>query len=628
MEPPFLPHIDSSAILKDLTIPELKELAQEIRNEILYVLSINGGHLSSNLGVVELTLALHRVFESPKDKFIFDVSHQTYVHKILTGRRDLFSTIRQYKGLSGFADPSESAHDHFYAGHAGTALSLALGVARRRDQADLDEHVIPILGDASLTCGLTLEACNNMPKDLSKCIVVLNDNNMSISKNVGHIKQMMSRFLNNPTSNKLYHQFQDIMKKVPGYGELLARQGQKFTESIKHLVSPAAFFGQFGMTYVGPIDGHDISKLITTFQGLKGSKTPVIVHVMTTKGKGLSIAAENPTPYHGAKPFDLQTGKFLPRGTKITFPKIFGNQILKMTRKNNKIMTITPAMSAGSCLDALMEEFPDHCIDVGIAEGHAVTFAGGIAYERKLTVFVVIYATFLQRAFDNLFHDVCLQGLPVIFALDRAYMSAGDGSTHHGIYDIGFLQGMPNMVIAQPRNGKLLRELMESAPHYNKPTAIRYPNLSTTDDDAPTQFREVGKGELIHYGKQIILLGLGHMIDRALEVKKILNEDQLDPTIVDPIFVKPLDEELLDFLVKDHTLLVTIEEHAVANGLGSIINNFIMKKRQTHLTVINIGIGERFPPHGKSSDLYKEFGLDALSIAEKIRVEIAEKVLC
>lgn len=443
--------------LSELTLAELEELAAEIRSRIIEVLSVNGGHLSSNLGIVELTIALHRVFDSPRDKFIFDVSHQSYPHKLLTGRNKRFDQIRKYKGLCGFCHPKESEHDHFFAGHAGTAFSLALGVAKTRDLNGDNEYVLPILGDASLTCGLTLEALNNVPKNLGRFIAVLNDNAMSISQNVGNIKNVLSRLLSNPISNRVYQEMQGFLAKIPGYGSTLEKLGQKLTESMKNLVSPATFFEEFNLSYVGPIDGHDIGKLIETLEALKNSTRPVLLHVMTVKGKGMPIAIANPTPYHGVRPFDLCSGKFLPSpSSKPTFPKVFGRHILNMADRDPNLVCVTPAMPAGSCLEDFMQRYPDRCLDVGIAEGHAVTFAGGLAYGKKKKVVACIYATFLQRAFDNLFQDVCMQELPVVFALDRSFISGPDGSTHHGIYDISFLNSMPNMIIDK----KLLQDAL------------------------------------------------------------------------------------------------------------------------------------------------------------------------
>lgn len=608
--------------LSELTLVELEDLATELRTRIIEVLSVNGGHLSSNLGIVELTIALHRVFDSPRDKFIFDVSHQTYPHKLLTGRGDRFEQLRKYKGLCGFCHPKESEHDHFFAGHAGTALSLALGVAKTRDLDGGKEYVLPIFGDASLTCGLTLEALNNVPKNLGRFIAVLNDNTMSISQNVGNIKNLLSRLLSNPLSNRIYQEVQGFLAKIPGYGSKLEKLGQKMTESMKNLVSPAPFFEEFNLSYVGPIDGHDIAKLIETFEALKEGTRPVLLHVMTVKGKGMGIAIANPTPYHGVKPFDLCSGKFLPSpSSKPTFPKIFGHHILKMADSDPNIICITPAMLAGSCLDAFRERYPDRCLDVGIAEGHAVTFAGGLAYGRKKKVVVCIYATFLQRAFDNLFQDVCMQQLPVVFALDRSFISGPDGSTHHGIYDISFLNAMPNMIIAQPRDGHVLKELLESSFDWGKPAAIRYPNLETEEPDLPLQRRIPGKAQVLIQGKDLLLIALGHTCQTALQVRELLLPKGISATVVDPVFIKPLDVDLLTGLLSTHRYVVTIEEHALNGGMGMICNNFFVQNSMQEAEVLNIGVPDMWVQFGSNKELMKELGLDAESIAQRILQE-------
>jgi 1-deoxy-D-xylulose-5-phosphate synthase len=606
---------------KDLTyysLEQLEILATEIRQKIIDVLSINGGHLGSNLGIVEITIALHKVFQSPEDKFIFDVSHQSYPHKLLTGRAEKFDQIRQFKGLCGFCNPKESAHDHFYAGHAGTALSLALGVAKNRDLSGRKEHIIPILGDAALTCGLTLEALNNIPKDLKRFIVLLNDNNMSISNNVGAITNILSRLVNNPTSNKIYSGIEQLLSKIPSYGSTLAKHGHKITESVKNLVSAAPFFEQFGLSYVGPIDGHDIKKLIDVLEELKHCEQPTLLHVLTVKGKGMETAIQNPTTYHGCKPFDKITGKFLASSSKSTFPQIFGSHILQMAENDPSVVAITPAMPAGSCLTEFMKKFPDRCIDVGIAEGHSVTYAGGIAYGKKMKVVSSVYATFLQRAFDNLFQDVCLQELPVVFAVDRAGISGPDGSTHHGIYDIAFLNTMPNMVICQPRNGHVLKELLESAFSWNRPTAIRYPNLPTDLPPIPIQKREMGVAEIICKGKDIAIIALGHMCMTAFEVKKLLQKEGLEPTIVDPVFIKPLDEDLFYELISSHKYVVTIEEHSLSGGLGMIFNSFIIRNGLLGTHVLNFGIPDTYLEQGSNAELLEQIGLTPEAIATRI----------
>jgi 1-deoxy-D-xylulose-5-phosphate synthase len=606
-------------------LESLEQLAEEVRQKIIDVLSINGGHLASNLGIVELTIALHYVFDSPEDKFIFDVSHQTYVHKLLTGRYEKFQKIRQFKGLCGFSHPKESVHDHFYAGHAGTALSLALGVAKNRDLTKRPEHILPILGDASLTCGLTLEALNNIPKDLQRFIVILNDNNMSISQNVGAITNILSRFLSNPTSNKIYHDIENLLAKIPNLGSFLAKQGQKFTESLKNLVSTAPFFEQFGLSYVGPIDGHDIKKLIDVLQALKHTNKPVLLHVLTTKGKGMETAINNPTCYHGCKPFDKITGKFHPTSGKTTFPQIFGKHIVKMAENDPSLVAVTPAMPAGSCLEDFMQKFPERCLDVGIAEGHSVTFCGGIAYGKKMKVVCSIYSTFLQRAFDNVFHDVCLQELPVVFAIDRGGISGPDGSTHHGIYDISFLNAMPNMVICQPRDGHVLKELLESAFNWHRPVAIRYPNMGADERDGPVLKRELGTAEILTEGKEIVLIALGHMCQIALQVKDLLKKEGIDATVIDPVFVKPLDSDLFYRVLSSHKYAVTMEEHALNGGLATIFNSFIVRNGLMHLSVLNFGIPDTFLEQGSHKEIMSEIGLTPEKICEKILSEFHSK---
>lgn len=616
---PLLNTILSPHDVKKLSLEQLNQLAEEARQRIIEVMSVNGGHLGSNLGAIELTIALHKVFNSPDDKFLWDVSHQTYTHKLLTGRHPQFNTVRKYKGLCGFSHPKESKYDHFYAGHAGTALSLGLGVAKNRDLLKLQNYIIPIIGDATLTCGVSLEALNNISRNLKKFIVILNDNAMSISQNVGAIPHILSRLLNNPRSNRLHQELDAFVTKIPTFGTRIAKQGHKITESLKHLCSSATFFEQYGLAYIGPIDGHDIEKMIETLEAVKDSSWPVILHVLTQKGRGMEEAIKNPTPYHGAKPFNRDTGKFLPAtSNQPTFPKVFGNHLVKMAEKDPTLIAVTPAMSAGSCLDDLMAKFPERCLDVGIAESHSITFCGGIAYGGKLKVVASIYGTFLQRAMDNLFHDVCLQELPVIFAIDRAGLSAADGATHHGIYDISFLNAMPNMVITQPRDGQVLKELLESCFSWKRPAAIRYPNMQTTETAEPLKERPIGKGEVLIEGTDLLLISLGHMNLMALKIREILKKEGINATVLDPVFVKPLDTTLICDLLTSHSKIVTIEEHSVSCGLGSIINHFLMGKGYSNIQVANFGIPEAFIDHGSHNELMDEIGLTPEKIAKNI----------
>lgn len=607
----LLKQVKSPKDLKKFSISELKELAQEIRERILHVLSVNGGHLASNLGSVELTLALHYVFDSPQDKFIFDVSHQTYTHKLITGRNNSqFDKIRKYKGLSGFAHPKESEHDHFYAGHAGTALSLGIGMAQARNHMQGEEHIIPIIGDAALTCGLSLEALNNITKDLTRFLLILNDNAMSISQNVGGITNILSRLISNPTTSKLTHELESLVSKIPFYGSSLAKQGLKITGSVKNLVSSASFFEQFGISYIGPIDGHDIKKLVEAFRALKDLPMPIVIHLFTKKGQGVTQAEEDPIAYHGVKPFDPNTCEFLPSpAKKPTFPKVFGKKMIELGKKNDKLVVVTPAMSLGSCLDPFKETFPDRLYDVGIAEGHAVTFSGGLAKSQGLNVVCSIYSTFFQRALDNLFQDVCLQEIPVVFAVDRAGIATGDGATHHGIYEMSFLRSMPNMVICQPRNGHLLKDLLESSFHWKRPTAIRYPNMATEDGDEPFNFRPLGQGEILATGEDLLIVSLGHQYKAALQLRELLLEKEISATVVDPIFVKPFDVDLFGKLLLSHSKVVTIEEHSLKGGLGAEINEFILTHDFGHVQVLNFGIPEAYIEQGGYQDLLNEIGL-------------------
>ncbi len=581
--------------LKTLSILQLKALAKKVRQRIIEVVSVNGGHLSSNLGVVELSIAVHFVFDSIKDQIIFDVGHQSYVHKILTGRNETFNTLRQTGGISGFTSPEESIHDHFYAGHAGNALSLALGVAKDRDLKEKDAHIIPLLGDASFTCGLTLEAMNNIPKNLKKFITVLNDNAMSISKNVGAIKSILDCF-NKPS-----------------------RTGSDRNENNGKLKSTSPFFEQFGLNYVGPIDGHDLGQLIDTFTKLKNTKKPALVHVLTLKGQGMESAIKNPTSYHGAKPFNPVTGEFHPSKTHHTsFPKVFGKEVLLLGDKYPDLVAITPAMPVGSCLDAFMKRHPSRCIDVGIAEGHAVTYAAGIGLRKEIKVIACIYSTFIQRAFDNIYHDVCIQKSPIIFAIDRAGLACGDGVTAQGIFDIAYLNAMPGLIITQPRDGHILKELLESALNWDSPVAIRYPNLSTEDSNASKKKRLIGKGDILSEGRDVVIISLGHMSSVALDVKKQLLNYQINATVIDPVFIKPLDTELLSRSCAKASLIVTIEEHALNGGLGSIINHFILNSGCSEAKVLNFGIPDRLISHGSHKDLLKSLGLTSENISRNI----------
>jgi 1-deoxy-D-xylulose-5-phosphate synthase len=624
--------LDSSSILsqikgpddvKKLSLTQLKFLAEEIRNTIIKTVACNSGHLASNLGIVELSIALHYVFHSPHDKIIFDTSHQTYAHKILTGRYDNFASLRKKGGISGFAHHLESPHDHFSIGHAGTAISSALGLCEQRNILHDNEHVIAVIGDGSLTCGLTLEAINNIPSSLSKLIIILNDNKMAISPSVGNIKNILSHILNSPTSNKMYESIKRMILKIPACGGNIAKHCKKLLQSFRGLLTPSLFFEQFNLAYVGPIDGHDTKRLIETLKAMKDFSRPVLIHVLTNKGQGMPIARENPLSYHSAAPFDIETGKFLSSST-YKFCHIFGEYLLQKAQQDETIFAITPAMLVGSGLMSFKDKFPKRCIDVGIAEGHALTFSAALALKGKLKVVTSIYSTFLQRAFDNILQDVAMQNIPLIIAIDRAGLNAHDGCTHHGIYDIGLLNSMPNMNIVQPRNGTVLKEVLDLAFRINRPIAIRYPHLVVLENEDSKVERHLGKGEILYreeasdkLGKRLLIVSLGHCYELAFKVKEKLLSYDITTTIVDPVFIKPLDELLFDELLKTHDYVVTIEEHAINCGFGSILNNFIIQNGYA-VKVINMGIGDTFVQHGNREELLKDVGLEVNGIVVKI----------
>jgi len=576
----------------------LKEQAFLLRQEIIDVVSKNGGHLGASLGATDLILALHQVFNSPRDKLIFDTGHQTYAHKLLTGRKERFHTLRTHQGLCGFTDPNESPHDHFFAGHAGTALSLALGVHDASVYSEDPPWVIAVIGDASLSCGLTLEAFNNICLKQDRLIVVLNDNGMSISKGCGN--------------------FHEYLQKIGTFSPMSLREN--FTD----------IFSFFNLKYLGPIDGHDPDQLVKLFCRLKNSKGPFIVHAKTIKGYGLDYAKNFPTIWHGPKPFCIESGTFKQKTSTLTpFPKIFGKTLLEMQKNQQDLQVITPATATGASLEEFAALHPSNFHDVGIAEGHAITYAAGLARFKNSKVIASIYATFLHRALDNLFHDVVLQNVPLILAIDRAGLSPQDGSTHHGIYDIAFLKTMPGLMIAQPRNGKVLQELLHSSLAYTSPIAIRYPNLDTHVDESGLVNREPGVGDLLAktttLSKKILLVSLGHMAEVAFSVRNKLLEIGLDATIFDPVFIKPLDHKQLHGLILEHDYLFILEEHAEKSGLGSIILNFINESQLFHKKVKIFGVPDRFFAHGSYKELMEEIGLSDDQIFDRI-VEFLDTV--
>lgn len=618
----ILNQISSPEDVKTLSFTDLPLLAEQMRHKIISVLKKTGGHLASNLGIIELTIALHYVFCSPKDKFIFDVGHQAYPHKLITGRNtEAFHQIRHDDGLSGFTSPAESDHDFFFSGHAGNALSLALGIAKATPSSE--SHILPILGDAAFSCGLTLEALNNIHSDLSRFIVILNDNNMSISNNVGSMSKNFSRWIHHPKMGLLSRRMNDRIKKIPSFGHTLAKYGHKLSLCLKSLFCPIPIFEQFGLAYVGPVDGHNIKKLISVLHTVKHLPFPVLLHVCTTKGKGLEIAQNNPSKYHGVSanfttiPEDKTLPSLLPT---VTYPDVFGQTICDLGETTPNLHVVTPAMSLGSRLESFKEKFPERFIDVGIAEGHAVTFSAGIA-KAKAPVICSIYSTFLQRAIDNVLHDVCMQKLPVIFAIDRAGLAFGDGCSHHGIYDLSFLRAMPGMIICQPRSAPLFRQLLLSSITWGAPSAIRYPNIAVLHNDPlPIDIhtkRHPGLGEILSQGEDLLIIALGHMCSAALSIKMRLLSHGISATVVDPVFIKPFDNNLFSILLMTHTKVVIIEEHSIYGGLSSEFNTFLATHNFT-IEILHFAIPDTFIGHGDKESLLKKVGLNEEYMTNRI----------
>ncbi|MDR2432791.1 MAG: 1-deoxy-D-xylulose-5-phosphate synthase [Puniceicoccales bacterium] len=608
--------------VKVLNRSQLKELAKEIRQTLVNVTAVNGGHLASNLGIVELTIALHRVFDSPRDRFIFDVSHQTYVHKLLTGRNDAkFRQIRMDGGYSGFSDPTESEHDAFIAGHAGTALSVALGFAYARDRigSRRNSHVVAILGDGSLTCGMTLEALNNLVTTTKRLIVVVNDNEFFIDRNVGAI----SIYLNKILISGLYRAVSNATKKILGNGKLgkaVVRGIRRLKRAVKSIILPTSYFEYYGLRYFGPIDGHDISKLEEILEFCKFSKVPVLVHVKTIKGYGYEDAIHFPEKFHGIDPEQV-CGITTSQPDTISYGEILGKELTKLAQKDKTVVGVVAAMARGTGLSYLRDHCPDQYVDVGIAEEHAVIFSAALA-KCGMRPVCAIYSTFLQRAFDQVLHDVCLQNLPVVFCLDRAGIAVHDGMTHHGIFDLSYLRLIPNAVILQPENAQEFINALHSAFQWHCPVFIRYPRSCNRNVDLSTikfsQYLPFGKAGKIIEGGRVCFLTLGSMVDLANEICQKLKNFGIQGGIVDMIFVKPLDEEILRDIAKNYELVVTLEDNVLMGGFGSAILEFY-NDNDIKINVLRYGWPDEFIKHGTSLDVLRvEHGLSVTNIMDKV----------
>ena len=603
--------------IKKLKWDELEVLAAEIREFLVDRVSKTGGHLASNLGVVELTMAMHLAFSLPRDKMVWDVGHQAYTHKILTGRQEEFENLRQFGGMSGFPKRGESDCDAFDTGHSTTSISAGLGYVEARDLLGENYRVVSVIGDGSLTGGMAYEALNNAARLKSNYIIVLNDNNMSISENVGGMSTYLDSIRTAEFYNDLKRNVVDSLNKVPFVGENMVRGMRKTKNSLKRFLVPGMLFEDMGITYLGPIDGHDLKTLYRTFKEAQRMDQAVLIHVLTKKGKGYAPAEQNPSKFHGVGPFNKETGEVLGSNNKDSYTDVFSQIMCELGEKEPKLAAITAAMKDGTGLTKFQEKFPERFYDVGIAEEHAVTFAAGLAAAGVKPV-VTVYSAFLQRSYDQIVHDVCMQKLPVIFAIDRAGLVGNDGETHQGAYDISFMNHIPNMTILSPKNRWEFKDMMEFAVQHDGPIAIRYPRGNVFE--GLEEFRapvELGKSEIIYKESDIAILSVGHMMEVAEKVREGLKAKGYSCSLVNARFVKPMDKELLKELAKNHSLFVTIEEGVVTGGYGASVNGYVMEEG-LDVKVLAQGFKDQYIEHGNIDVLRKVIGLDADSIVEKI----------
>jgi 1-deoxy-D-xylulose-5-phosphate synthase len=611
--PKLLDSINSPADLKGLSLPALEKLAAELRHEIVTTVTTTGGHLASNLGVVELTIALHRVFDSPRDKIIWDVGHQSYVHKLLTGRRQHFGSLRQYGGLSGFTCRDENPHDPFGAGHASTSVSAALGMAVARDLSGEDYQIVAVIGDGAITAGMAFEALNQAGHLASKLIVVLNDNGMSISPTVGALAKLLSKVRFDQHYRDAKKRGQQIITALP-LGDNLLQVSQKVKDEFKGLIIPTRIWEELGFTYIGPIDGHNIHDLETALTQARDYYTkPILLHAITTKGKGYHPAESDAVYFHGVSAKG-NSNEEIP-----TYSEIFAQTVLRLAREEPKLVVVTPAMPEGNCLRIVEAEFPERVFDVGICEQHAVTFAAGLATQGFIPV-VAIYSTFLQRAFDQIIHDVCLQNLPVVFAIDRGGIVGDDGKTHQGTFDISYLTLIPDLIVAAPKDENELQHLLYTAVKSGHPMAIRYPRNTGLGVKLDTILRKIpiGEGEIVRYGEDVALLALGTMVAPALEAARELALKGIEATVVNARFAKPLDAALLIKLANRIKRMVTIEENVLSGGFGSSILKLFQESGLCDVQVKNVGIPDEFVEHGTQVTLRSKYGLNAEGIVRQV----------
>ena len=615
----LLDKINSPADVKKLSDEQLKQLAAEIRQLLIKVISHTGGHLAPNLGVVELTLALHKVFNTPQDKLVFDVGHQAYIHKIITGRREQFPTLRQYCGLSGFPKRSESEHDAFGTGHSSTSISAALGMAVARDLQGEDYNVVAIIGDGSMTGGMALEALNNAGTLHKKMVVVLNDNEMSISKNVGAMSDYLYHLRTGETYNKIKNDIEGWLKNME-FGTDVLKAIRRLKGSVKYLMVPTSIFEELGFTYLGPVDGHDIHGLIEVLQAAKKIDGPVMVHVLTKKGKGYKPAEESPNKFHGTGPFEIATGKKITNpAAPISYTEVFGKTITELADSDKKIVGLTAAMPDGTGLNIFAQAHPDRFFDVGIAEQHAVTAAAGMAAAGMKPV-TAIYSTFMQRAYDSILHDICMQKLHVTMCLDRAGLVGDDGYTHHGVFDYAYLRSIPNMTIMAPKDENELRHMLKTALSFNGPISVRYPRGSGVGVGItePMQELPIGKAEVLREGKELCFWAIGSMVQSAVQAADKLKEQGIDAGVVNMRFAKPLDKDLLIEHAKRYGKIVTLEEGVLAGGVGSEVLEILDDAGLLQqCAVLRLGIPDEFVTHGDKKLLFRDLGLDTDAIVQK-----------
>ncbi|MFC4769163.1 1-deoxy-D-xylulose-5-phosphate synthase [Effusibacillus consociatus] len=613
-----LENVNSPADIKNFNVKQLDELAEEIRQFLIENLSVTGGHFGANLGVVELTLALHKVFNSPHDKLIWDVGHQAYVHKILTGRKSMFPTLRKFKGLSGFPKRSESEHDMFDVGHSSTSISAAVGYALARDLKKEKNHVVAVIGDGAMTGGMAFEAMNHVGHIGTDLIVVLNDNEMSIDPNVGAMSNYLAKIRTDSHYKNAKAEIQHVLQKIPTLGNKVAKGLERIKDSLKYLMVPGMLFEEFGFTYMGPIDGHNISLLLEAMEQAKSTKGPVLVHVVTTKGKGYAAAESSYDSGHFLNPVKIETGTPKSVPPIPTYSSVFGNTMIKLAEQDERIVAITPAMPSGSGLLKYAEKFPNRFFDVGIAEQHAATLAAGLACDGIRPV-LSIYSTFMQRAYDQIIHDICIQNLPVTIAIDRAGLVGPDGETHQGAFDISFLRAIPNLTLMMPKDENELQHMLYTALQQNSPTAVRYPRGEGRGVPMDEQLREIpiGKSEILREGtSQVAILALGPMVQLAEKAADVLEQEGIFPMVVNMRFVKPLDHELLMDLAMRGYRLITVEEAATAGGMGSAILEFYAGNMISGVELFPIGLPDRFIEHGSVKELLESVGITVERIVE------------